>query len=234
MGELNLDQAPQDTNKEFQLERVCLQTFVAATDPGCKKELIRSGSCCFLKNIIESKSEDGLPNIVIRRDALLFIRDGNPLQAKDKTSFPEENTSMPYSGFEPEPTRLQAEGHIHYTDWATSILDDLIPFGCNPIPSNVSRHHSKRKRRLVSVNSSKRNGRRICPPARRFAMIRTDTEAYSEVKSERLGGELLAQLTIWFPSSQGFLLSRILTTAHIVSDSGVMASRVKKGPFTTD
>ncbi|GFX53914.1 hypothetical protein TNCV_1598601 [Trichonephila clavipes] len=32
--------------------------------------------------------------------------------------FPEENTSMPYSGFEPKPTRLQAEGHIHHTGWA--------------------------------------------------------------------------------------------------------------------
>ncbi|GFX31919.1 uncharacterized protein TNCV_3408341 [Trichonephila clavipes] len=38
MDELNLDQAPQDINKEeFQLERVRLQAFVAATDPGCKK-----------------------------------------------------------------------------------------------------------------------------------------------------------------------------------------------------
>ncbi|GFU20155.1 hypothetical protein TNCV_2557451 [Trichonephila clavipes] len=27
-------------------------------------------------------------------------------------SFPEENTTMPYSGFEAGPTRLQAEGHI--------------------------------------------------------------------------------------------------------------------------
>ncbi|PRD34586.1 UNVERIFIED_CONTAM: hypothetical protein NCL1_14162 [Trichonephila clavipes] len=24
---------------------------------------------------------------------------------------------VPYSGFEPEPTRLQDEGHIHHTDW---------------------------------------------------------------------------------------------------------------------
>ncbi|GFS61018.1 hypothetical protein TNCV_4955511 [Trichonephila clavipes] len=45
MDELNLDQTPQDINKEeFQLERVRLQAFVAATDPGCKNELIRSGS----------------------------------------------------------------------------------------------------------------------------------------------------------------------------------------------
>ncbi|GFX02603.1 uncharacterized protein TNCV_728571 [Trichonephila clavipes] len=33
------------------------------------------------------------------------------------TSFPEENTSLSYSGF--EPTRLQAKGHIHHTGWAT-------------------------------------------------------------------------------------------------------------------
>ncbi|GFW66240.1 hypothetical protein TNCV_1711391 [Trichonephila clavipes] len=39
MGELYLDQTPQDINKEFQLERVRIQAFVAATDPACKKEL---------------------------------------------------------------------------------------------------------------------------------------------------------------------------------------------------
>ncbi|GFW75358.1 hypothetical protein TNCV_4190121 [Trichonephila clavipes] len=49
MDELYLDQAPQDINKEFHLERVRLQAFVAATDPGCKKELIRSGSLVLLR-----------------------------------------------------------------------------------------------------------------------------------------------------------------------------------------
>ncbi|GFW80510.1 hypothetical protein TNCV_2416121 [Trichonephila clavipes] len=45
MDVLNLDQAPQDINKEeFQVERVRLQAFVAASELGCKKELIRSGS----------------------------------------------------------------------------------------------------------------------------------------------------------------------------------------------
>ncbi|GFV59346.1 hypothetical protein TNCV_1706081 [Trichonephila clavipes] len=33
--------------------------------------------------------------------------------------FPEEDTTKSYSGFEPEPTRLQAEGHIHHTVWVT-------------------------------------------------------------------------------------------------------------------
>ncbi|GFT03348.1 uncharacterized protein TNCV_2985201 [Trichonephila clavipes] len=64
MDELNLDQAPQDINKESQLERVHLQAFVAATDPDCKKEVIRS-DCVALYYIIESKLKDGLPNIVI-------------------------------------------------------------------------------------------------------------------------------------------------------------------------
>ncbi|GFY33182.1 hypothetical protein TNCV_1240331 [Trichonephila clavipes] len=37
-----------------------------------------------------------------------------------KTDFlPEEDTTMSYSGFEPEPTRLQAEGHSHHNGWAT-------------------------------------------------------------------------------------------------------------------
>ncbi|GFX15728.1 hypothetical protein TNCV_2132141 [Trichonephila clavipes] len=29
---------------------------------------------------------------------------------------------MPHSGFKPEPTLLQAEFHIHHTDWATFLL----------------------------------------------------------------------------------------------------------------
>ncbi|GFV69730.1 hypothetical protein TNCV_1348831 [Trichonephila clavipes] len=42
------------------------------------------------------------------------------------TSFPEE-ASMPYSGFEPEPTRLKAEGHIQHTGWAArKVLKSLI------------------------------------------------------------------------------------------------------------
>ncbi|GFW28983.1 hypothetical protein TNCV_2355411 [Trichonephila clavipes] len=36
--------------------------------------------------------------------------------------FPEEDTTMSYSGFEPEPTRLKAEGHNHHTGWATILL----------------------------------------------------------------------------------------------------------------
>ncbi|GFT68889.1 hypothetical protein TNCV_1804231 [Trichonephila clavipes] len=59
MDELNLDQ------EEFHLERVRLQAFVDATEPGYKKELIRSASLGFLKYIIESKLKDGSPNIVI-------------------------------------------------------------------------------------------------------------------------------------------------------------------------
>ncbi|GFW57605.1 hypothetical protein TNCV_2925241 [Trichonephila clavipes] len=34
------------------------------------------------------------------------------------TSFPEENTTMPHSGFEPEPTQFQAEGHA---GWAAML-----------------------------------------------------------------------------------------------------------------
>ncbi|GFX38342.1 uncharacterized protein TNCV_3813881 [Trichonephila clavipes] len=34
--------------------------------------------------------------------------------------FPEEDTTKSYSGFEPDPTQLQAEAHSHHTGWATS------------------------------------------------------------------------------------------------------------------
>ncbi|GFW96629.1 hypothetical protein TNCV_2846861 [Trichonephila clavipes] len=37
------------------------------------------------------------------------------ITGESPTSVPEENTTRPYSGFEPEPTRLQAEGHTHHT-----------------------------------------------------------------------------------------------------------------------
>ncbi|GFX45550.1 hypothetical protein TNCV_2740871 [Trichonephila clavipes] len=33
-----------------------------------------------------------------------------------------EDTSMPYSGFEPEPTRLQVECHNHHTGWGGDIF----------------------------------------------------------------------------------------------------------------
>ncbi|GFW61644.1 hypothetical protein TNCV_3705791 [Trichonephila clavipes] len=32
--------------------------------------------------------------------------------------FPEADTTMSYSGFEPEPTRLRADDHSHHTGWA--------------------------------------------------------------------------------------------------------------------
>ncbi|GFU40977.1 hypothetical protein TNCV_4645541 [Trichonephila clavipes] len=44
-----------------------------------------------------------------------FLSRGEYCTGKCPTSFPDENTSMPYSGFEPEPTRLQTEGHNHHT-----------------------------------------------------------------------------------------------------------------------
>ncbi|GFT29024.1 hypothetical protein TNCV_3586751 [Trichonephila clavipes] len=45
-----------------------------------------------------------------------------------KTDFlPEEDTTKSYSGFEPEPTRLQAEGHSHHTGRATvQVVSELI------------------------------------------------------------------------------------------------------------
>ncbi|GFS55804.1 tryptase delta [Trichonephila clavipes] len=37
---------------------------------------------------------------------------------KTRTSFPEENTTMPYTGLKLEPTRLQAEVHFSHYGWA--------------------------------------------------------------------------------------------------------------------
>ncbi|GFU70854.1 hypothetical protein TNCV_1005341 [Trichonephila clavipes] len=40
--------------------------------------------------------------------------------------FPQEDTSMSYSGLEPEPTRLQAEGLSHHTGWTTKKIFNKI------------------------------------------------------------------------------------------------------------
>ncbi|GFV38586.1 hypothetical protein TNCV_132251 [Trichonephila clavipes] len=56
-----------------------------------------------------------------RRGALLSIRDGNPLQVKIGFFFLEEETTMPYSRFKPEHTRLQAVGHVPHTGWVAPI-----------------------------------------------------------------------------------------------------------------
>lgn len=66
VDQLNLDHVSQDINrKEFQLERARLQAFITVTDSDCTKELMKSGSLGLLNYIIESKLEDGLPNIII-------------------------------------------------------------------------------------------------------------------------------------------------------------------------
>ncbi|GFY21237.1 hypothetical protein TNCV_3992811 [Trichonephila clavipes] len=46
----------------------------------------------------------------------------NEVMLRKTDFFPEEDTTKSYSGFEPEPTRLQAEGHSHHTGWATAVL----------------------------------------------------------------------------------------------------------------
>ncbi|GFV23745.1 mariner Mos1 transposase [Trichonephila clavipes] len=49
------------------------------------------------------------------------------ISGESSTSFTED-TSMPYSGFEPEPARLHAECHNHYTDWVACVWDFCYKF----------------------------------------------------------------------------------------------------------
>ncbi|GFW20974.1 hypothetical protein TNCV_1714811 [Trichonephila clavipes] len=46
--------------------------------------------------------------------------------------FPEEDTTMTYSGF--EPTRLQAEGHSHHTGWANVIKFPFFEISSSSLP----------------------------------------------------------------------------------------------------
>ncbi|GFV15543.1 hypothetical protein TNCV_4835691 [Trichonephila clavipes] len=54
----------------------------------------------------------------ITEEVRFFPFETGSIPGESPTSFPEEDKTMPYSGFEPEPTRLQAKGHIHHTNWA--------------------------------------------------------------------------------------------------------------------
>ncbi|GFV68284.1 hypothetical protein TNCV_1875661 [Trichonephila clavipes] len=55
-----------------------------------------------------------------RRDALLSDSRQESITGESPTSFPEEDTTMPYSGL--EPTRLLAECHVYHTGWATLFI----------------------------------------------------------------------------------------------------------------
>ncbi|GFV63579.1 hypothetical protein TNCV_4883221 [Trichonephila clavipes] len=98
-------------------------------------ELNRSVTCMVLKATANDRRHlalchdefHGLPSGLCRPDNDPSITMGGgafPFQTgihfRRKTSFsPEEDTTMSYSGFESEPTRLQAESHNHHTGWAT-------------------------------------------------------------------------------------------------------------------
>ncbi|GFU15152.1 uncharacterized protein TNCV_3789911 [Trichonephila clavipes] len=58
----------------------------------------------------------------IKRGAAVPFETG--IHFRRKTDFfPEEDTTKSYSGFEPEPIRLQAEDHSHHTGWATNFFN---------------------------------------------------------------------------------------------------------------
>ncbi|GFV84555.1 poly polymerase [Trichonephila clavipes] len=54
--------------------------------------------------------------------------------------FPEEDATVSYSGFEPEPTRLQAEGHSHHTGRVTVARLPRVGLGLlnKPFPDQPS------------------------------------------------------------------------------------------------
>ncbi|GFV77599.1 uncharacterized protein TNCV_616191 [Trichonephila clavipes] len=75
--------------------------------------------------VIPACSKNGYAAFHSRRESIT---------GESPTPIPEENTTMPYSGFELEPTRLQAENHIYHTGWAaicTLIINDEAHFWLN-------------------------------------------------------------------------------------------------------
>ncbi|GFV44683.1 ATP-dependent DNA helicase [Trichonephila clavipes] len=82
MDELNLDQAPQDINKEFQHEFVRLQAFVAATDPAVKKNSLVRG----LGEIIVPSAWTGIVAIILEGDRTEPLRFKLPVPILDNSS----------------------------------------------------------------------------------------------------------------------------------------------------
>ncbi|GFU99106.1 hypothetical protein TNCV_1228201 [Trichonephila clavipes] len=60
------------------------------------------------------------PNKEQKRYADFLSRRGS-ISGESPISFPED-TTMPYPGFEPEPTGLQAECHNHHTGWDSAFV----------------------------------------------------------------------------------------------------------------
>ncbi|GFW28954.1 hypothetical protein TNCV_202771 [Trichonephila clavipes] len=71
------------------------------------------------RHIIQTEEYRRLLQMMIpaynKKRCAAFLSRRESISGESPTSFPEEKITMPYSRFEPEPTRLQAEGHIHHT-----------------------------------------------------------------------------------------------------------------------
>ncbi|GFU84827.1 hypothetical protein TNCV_2127681 [Trichonephila clavipes] len=79
-------------------------------------------------SVAVERLEAGLSQAVVKGWTAFHLR-RESITGKSLASFPEENTSMPYSGFEPETTWLQAEGHIYHTGWVADII--ILEYECD-------------------------------------------------------------------------------------------------------
>ncbi|GFV48043.1 hypothetical protein TNCV_3999571 [Trichonephila clavipes] len=70
-----------------------------------------------------------------KRGCAAFYSRWESITGESPTSFPEENTTTPYSGF--EPTRLQAEAYIHHTGWIMqNVYQQLAAFAAGKMFTN--------------------------------------------------------------------------------------------------
>ncbi|GFS81047.1 hypothetical protein TNCV_1223361 [Trichonephila clavipes] len=92
---------------------------ILALGPGWA--LHRSRSTGGPPNILEGTPEDFSNNdpSIYQEEVRCFPFQTGIHYRRKTDFFPEEDTTMSYSGFEPESTRLQAEGHSHHTGWTT-------------------------------------------------------------------------------------------------------------------
>ncbi|GFS52870.1 uncharacterized protein TNCV_341591 [Trichonephila clavipes] len=58
-------------------------------------------------------------HLIEQKECTAFHSRRESISGERRTS--SEDTSIPYSGFKPEPTRLQVECHIHHTDWVAPL-----------------------------------------------------------------------------------------------------------------
>ncbi|GFX31913.1 uncharacterized protein TNCV_3408281 [Trichonephila clavipes] len=134
--------------------------------------------------------------------------------------FPEEDTTKSYSGFELEPTWLQAEGHSHHTGWATL---DLLKGRFENKNMLINAHLSNLLnltlvRNPTDIVSLRNLYNKAETQIRSLESLGVKGESYSNLLTPILLKQIPSELVLEFNRSQkdeGFDLSALLQFLHL-------------------